>query len=70
MKAGERVFRGQPLCETGNVGFCPVPHLHFQCHDTAKNDAPTVPFVFEAEDGKDVFEPISGSFYNSKGRLS
>ncbi len=65
VKAGERVFRGQPLCETGNIGFCPVPHLHFQCHDSSECDAPTVPFEFETDDGGVVFEPKCGKFYSS-----
>jgi hypothetical protein len=67
VRVGERVFRGQPLCETGDVGFCPVPHLHFQCHDSASCDAPTVPFVFETDDGQSVFQPLSGGLYSSKG---
>ena len=28
--AGERVRRGQVLCESGDAGFCPVPHLHIE----------------------------------------
>ncbi len=64
---GERVARGQLLGEAGDAGFCPLPHLHFQCHDSASPDAPTVPFVFEADDGH-FFEPACGAFYSSQGR--
>ena len=32
VRAGERVRRGQVLCESGDAGFCPVPHLHIEAH--------------------------------------
>ena len=31
---GQRVVAGQQLCESGDVGFCPTPHLHLQLHDS------------------------------------
>lgn len=30
VKEGERVTQGQVLCRSGDVGFCPAPHLHIQ----------------------------------------
>jgi murein DD-endopeptidase MepM/ murein hydrolase activator NlpD len=30
VKVGDRVVTGQPLCLSGDVGFCPSPHLHIQ----------------------------------------
>jgi murein DD-endopeptidase MepM/ murein hydrolase activator NlpD len=29
---GERVVPGQVLCESGQAGFCPTPHLHIEAH--------------------------------------
>jgi murein DD-endopeptidase MepM/ murein hydrolase activator NlpD len=29
VKVGDRVKRGDKLCESGGVGFSPEPHLHF-----------------------------------------
>jgi hypothetical protein len=42
--AGDRVAAGQTLCESGDVGFCPSPHLHLQVHRSSAPKAPTVPF--------------------------
>lgn len=35
VKVGERVKVGQVLCLSGEVGFCPEPHLHLQLHASA-----------------------------------
>jgi len=32
VKEGDKVLRGDVVCETGDVGFCPRPHLHIQMH--------------------------------------
>jgi len=65
---GDRVTRGQKLCESGNVGFCPVPHLHFQLAESAANDALPVPFVFYADnDPNHLFLPMAGQSCNSSG---
>ena len=47
VKLGEKVKRGQHICNSGDVGFCPRPHLHIQMHDTDRKDAPTIPFGFK-----------------------
>ena len=43
---GARVVRGQPLCEVGDAGFCPVPHLHIEAHATSERRAPSIPLAF------------------------
>eukprot|EP00941_MAST-03F_sp_MAST-3F-sp1_P002713 g2713.t1 len=42
---GDRVVAGQKICESGDVGFCPEPHLHLQMHLSAEPKAPTIPFA-------------------------
>ena len=32
---GDRVTAGQPICLSGDVGFCPSPHLHIQVNPEA-----------------------------------
>ena len=44
---GQRVARGQVLCESGDAGFCPVPHLHIEAHISRDHDAPSIPLAFE-----------------------
>jgi murein DD-endopeptidase MepM/ murein hydrolase activator NlpD len=67
---GERVVEGQQLCESGDVGFCPTPHLHLQLHASADDAAPTTPFAFrggEAEGAAVV--PVAGRYYGGEGEL-
>jgi hypothetical protein len=59
---GDRVIEGQQLCESGDVGFCPTPHLHLQLHASADDAAPTIPFAFRSEAGGAVF-PVAGKYY-------
>ena len=47
VKVGDHVQRGQHICNSGDVGFCPRPHLHIQMHNSDKKDAPTIPFGFK-----------------------
>ena len=47
VRAGERVRRGQVLCESGDAGFCPVPHLHIEAHAAPGHAAPSIPLAFE-----------------------
>lgn len=68
VRPGERVQAGQVLCESGAVGFCPVPHLHFQCHLSDATDAPTIPFAFRsAADSTVLFVPQVGRYYDANG---
>jgi hypothetical protein len=68
VRVGERVRAGQQLCESGDVGFCPVPHLHFQLAESGANDALPVPFVFRADDdASKLFLPMAGQRCNTSG---
>ena len=66
--AGERVRRGQILCESGQAGFCPTPHLHIEAHRSdALHDAaaPSVPIAFAtATDGR-WYVPEAGYWYDA-----
>ena len=68
VKKGQKVKRGEKICQTGNIGFCPCPHLHIQCHTSDKKDAQTVRVAFEGEDGKSFFLEC-GQMYTSKGKV-
>lgn len=71
---GDRVAAGQVLCLSGDVGFCPTPHLHLQLHRSLDKDAATVKFAFAggddvADDSKAVnagrpYIPIAGGIYH------
>ena len=36
----------QVLCESGDAGFCPVPHLHIEAHASSGRAAPSIPLAF------------------------
>ena len=36
----------QVLCESGDAGFCPVPHLHIEAHASPGRAAPSIPLAF------------------------
>ena len=68
VKVGDRVKEGEVICKSGDVGFCPSPHLHFQILKSADDDAPTVPFSFRSSgDDGDPFVPLAGEHYNESG---
>ena len=46
VQIGDMVTLGQHLCDSGDVGCCPRPHLHIQMHSSSRKDAPTIPFEF------------------------
>jgi len=60
VQAGQQVRRGQPLCCSGDVGFCPRPHLHLELHLEEGARAPSVPFGFQG---------AAGPFRCEEGRL-
>ena len=66
VKVGDRVKEGEVICKSGDVGFCPSPHLHFQILKSADDDALTVPFSFRSSDGN-PFVPLAGEHYNESG---
>lgn len=63
---GARVRCGQVICESGDVGFTPEPHLHLQCHVSAAATAPTVPFQFTSSTAG-PYTPIAGHWYCADG---
>ncbi|EKX43989.1 hypothetical protein GUITHDRAFT_140123 [Guillardia theta CCMP2712] len=73
-KEGDRVKDGEVICESGDVGFCPKPHLHIQFHDAKLEDhakAPTIPFKFRVDGStsKDDYVPVAGRMYNTRGEV-
>ena len=54
LSVGDRVKKGQVICKSGNVGFCPTPHLHIQVHESTDPAAPTVSFCFEKKSKKSM----------------
>lgn len=62
VKVGDRVSAGDVLCESGDVGFCPEPHLHFQVTEGGGDKAHTVPFQFMGALG--AYYPRAGEFYH------
>ena len=64
VKVGEQVSKGQVLCQSGNVGFSPTPHLHLQITESIAKDAQTIPFMLQAGSNKSKpYIPIAGEFY-------
>jgi murein DD-endopeptidase MepM/ murein hydrolase activator NlpD len=74
---GDVVAEGQQLAESGDVGFCPEPHLHLQLHVSAATDAPTLRFALRCGGGgaggaggageAASYEPQAGLFYGASG---
>jgi hypothetical protein len=62
---GARVVRGQLLCRSGAVGFCPEPHLHVQAHLSAADSAMTIPLVFTALATGAAYVPVPGILYTA-----
>ena len=46
-KIGDMVKKGSIVCETGNVGFCPEPHLHMELHASKEPGAESIPILYE-----------------------
>jgi murein DD-endopeptidase MepM/ murein hydrolase activator NlpD len=63
VRAGDAVRRGDKICETGDVGFCPSPHLHIQMHESSDKDAPTIMFALRSSSGGGAFIPEAGKRY-------
>lgn len=45
-KVGDEVKEGEIICESGNVGFCPEPHLHMELHTSAEPGSDSIPILF------------------------
>jgi murein DD-endopeptidase MepM/ murein hydrolase activator NlpD len=72
---GDAVAEGQHIADSGDVGFCPEPHLHLQLHASGATDAPTLRFALRCDagggasgaSGASFFEPQAGLFYGAGG---
>ena len=75
VQVGDIVQTGDVICFSGDVGFCPTPHLHIQVHREMTKEAPTVPFQLmtgkrrmrsegSVEEGGKVYVPIAGVQYD------
>lgn len=49
VSVGDTVVAGQVLCLSGNSGFCPEPHLHFEVHRDNVAGSQSVPIVWKGE---------------------
>ena len=72
VKVGDTVRRGQKVCESGEVGFSPEPHLHFTAFRTRDADAATCRVRFEAVDAgeehaSEPYVPVAGKWYDARG---
>jgi hypothetical protein len=65
---GDEVLVGQMLCESGEAGFCPEPHLHIQVSLSDDPKAPTEKFAIQAPGGES-FIPTAGAWYSASGRI-
>lgn len=63
---GDRVKRGEKICESGDVGFCPEPHLHIQMHTSQDKKAETVKFAL-LNANNEMYFPHVGELYSSLG---
>ena len=66
VKIGDSVSRGQQIALSGEIGFCPEPHLHFQILESQDKKSITLPVRF----GDDSFKPVVGLFYDSSGEIN
>eukprot|EP00053_Salpingoeca_punica_P018982 m.189130 g.189130 ORF g.189130 m.189130 type:complete len:486 (-) comp17544_c1_seq5:937-2394(-) len=66
VKVGDRVKHNDVLCESGDVGFCPEPHLHIQAALSAAPTAPSIRFALLDDKGSAYF-PRAGSRFSSRG---
>eukprot|EP01060_Flectonema_neradi_P037830 TRINITY_DN7740_c3_g1_i1.p1 TRINITY_DN7740_c3_g1~~TRINITY_DN7740_c3_g1_i1.p1 ORF type:complete len:316 (+),score=37.99 TRINITY_DN7740_c3_g1_i1:53-1000(+) len=65
VKVGDTVKRGQQIAASGEIGFCPEPHLHFQLLESQDKKSETLPVRF----GDTSFKPAAGSFYDHNGEV-
>eukprot|EP00439_Symbiodinium_sp_Y106_P047401 s881_g6.t1 len=65
LKPGDRVCQGQAIAQSGDVGFCPTPHLHVEVHLREGRDADSVLFGFRGTQGP--FQCEEGTWYTADG---
>jgi murein DD-endopeptidase MepM/ murein hydrolase activator NlpD len=68
VKVGDHVKAGQVLCTSGNVGFAPEPHLHFEVHRTDDLKGPSVRFEMADTRGGGTYMPQAGRRYGEDGQ--
>lgn len=69
VQVGEAVRRGQVICESGDIGFAPEPHLHIELHRKGEREGgPSVPLRFAAM-GEGAFVPVAGRWYSPGGEV-
>jgi murein DD-endopeptidase MepM/ murein hydrolase activator NlpD len=69
VKVGQRVRQGEVLGKTGDVGFCPTPHLHLQLSLSSHAKAPTVPLSFSPPASpSSLFTCAAGNYYDANGK--
>lgn len=74
VKEGDRVQAGQVLCEAGDIGFAPEPHLHIELHLASDPLGPSQPLRFLAAGcatgrGSLPFVPLAGHWYTPGGEV-
>lgn len=47
VSVGDRVKKGEIICESGEAGFCPEPHLHFEVHRDCIPGSPSIPILWK-----------------------
>mmetsp|Transcript_28109 Transcript_28109/g.66429 ORF Transcript_28109/g.66429 Transcript_28109/m.66429 type:complete len:377 (+) Transcript_28109:29-1159(+) len=67
VKTGDAVQRGQVLCESGDIGFAPEPHLHIELHTVDDSEGPSLPLHFST--GSQAFVPVAGRWYSPDGEV-
>lgn len=67
VKAGDVVHKGQVLCESGDIGFAPEPHLHIELHEEGNAEGPSVPLLFSSP--RSPFVPCAGRWYSPSGEV-
>jgi len=65
-KVGDTVLKGEVLCESGDIGFAPEPHLHVELHEASDAEGPSVPLCFR---GRSTFIPVAGRWYMPEGEV-
>ena len=57
------------LCESGNIGFSPEPHLHLEVHHVDEPVGPSVYFGFKSMSNNETFFPVAGRIYDKDGAV-
>eukprot|EP00928_Gymnodinium_smaydae_P034709 TRINITY_DN24536_c0_g1_i2.p1 TRINITY_DN24536_c0_g1~~TRINITY_DN24536_c0_g1_i2.p1 ORF type:complete len:377 (-),score=71.08 TRINITY_DN24536_c0_g1_i2:28-1134(-) len=76
VQVGAQVKRGQVLCESGDAGFAPEPHVHVELHRADDPMGPSLPLRFHrrlpaggAAVAASDFVPVAGRWYDDAGEV-